>query len=247
MTDGVLLEVCVDSLESALAAEQGGAQRLELCAELGVGGVTPSAGLLAAVLEHVSLPIVVLVRPRSGDFLYTRAEVQTIERDIHAAREAGAAGIALGALTADGEIDSACTARLVECAGPLQVTFHRAFDMLRDLPAGVDQIAELGIGRILTSGGHASVPEALPVLADLVRHAAERVSIMPGGGVRPGQAAEIVARTGVHELHASASGRRPSGMHHRNPQCSLTPTPPDESVQTFTDADVVRALREAIG
>jgi len=247
MTDGVLLEVCVDSLESALAAEQGGAQRLELCAELGVGGVTPSAGLLAAVLEHVSLPVVVLVRPRSGDFLYTRAEVQTIERDIHAAREAGAAGVALGALTADGEIDRACTAHLVECAGPLQVTFHRAFDMLRDLPAGVDQIAELGIGRILTSGGRASVPDALPVLADLVRHAAGRVSIMPGGGVRPGQAAGIVARTGVHELHASASGRRPSGMRHRNPQCSLTPTPPDESVQTFTDADVVRALREAIG
>src|SRR6266404_117614 len=159
MSEGVLVEACVDSIESALAAVRGGAHGIELCANLVEGGTTPSAGTLAVCRERLDIPIHVLVRPRGGDFLYTAAEFTVMLEDIRRAKQAGAEGVVTGALRAGGEIDTDRTRELIGAARPLRVTFHRAFDVCRDPAAALEALIVLGVDRVLTSGQAATAPQ----------------------------------------------------------------------------------------
>ena len=173
----VRCEVCVEGVPGALAAAEGGAHRIELCAGLVEGGTTPSLGALGVVLERVRIDTTVLVRPRGGDFLYTPEEMEVMIRDVRSIRDAGAFGIAIGALARDGGVDEEAMAAVMEAAGPMSVTFHRAFDMARDPWRTLDTLVELGVDRILTSGLEKSVPEGTDLIRGLVSAAGGRISI----------------------------------------------------------------------
>lgn len=197
-------EVCVDSVAGVRIARDGGADRVELCSALEVGGVTPSAGLTLAAVE-VGLPVHVLVRCRPGDFVYSDDEIAVMADDVAAAVAAGAAGVVIGALTPDGEVDVVTTGRLIAVAGPASVTFHRAFDLTPDPMAALDALRALGVARVLTSGQAARALDGAPLLAALVRRSgADGPVILAGGGVRPESVGALIAGTGVTEVHFSA-------------------------------------------
>ena len=210
----VAIEAAVDSLEAALAAEAAGAHRLELCGDLGVGGVTPPPELQRAARRRVRIPCFVMARPRGGSFVYSPAEVGAMLADIAQARELGAAGIVTGALDAGGGIGVEVTRRLVAAARPLPVTFHKAFDTLADLPAALEALIGLGIDRVLTSGGAPTAFAGAPVLASLVRQAGGRITVVAGGGVAGPEAAALIETTGIAEIHArcEADGARIRGI-----------------------------------
>jgi len=208
----ILVEACVDSIESALAAARGGAQRIELCANLVEGGTTPSAGTLAICRARLDIPIFVLIRPRGGDFLYSAAELAVMLEDVRRAKQAGAQGVVVGVLRADGAIDSDRTRELVATARPLHVTFHRAFDVCRDATHALETLIGLGVERVLTSGQAATAPEGAETIAALVRQAAGRIAILPGGGVTPDNVAALVRATGVTEVHLTGAGVHRSAM-----------------------------------
>lgn len=240
------LEICTDSVAGVLAAESGGADRAELCSNLGEGGTTPSLGLLRQARRATSLPIAVLVRPRSGDFVYDEAERAILRDDVRAAKMEGADIIVTGALTPDGTIDRAATARLVEAARPLPVTFHRAFDLTRDPAEALDVLLELGIERVLTSGQAPSALEGAEVLAKLVRQAGDRLIVLAGGGVRAHNVAELVKRTGVREVHGSAFVETDSPMRYRNERVAMgSAVPRGEYRRAVTDLETVRGFRAA--
>jgi len=198
-------EVCVESADGVRAAVAAGADRVELCADLSVGGVTPSRGTIEAAVSAAGLlPVHVLIRPRVGDFVYTEAELAVMVASIGAARRAGAAGLVIGALTTDGQVDRPACEALVAVSRPASVTFHRAFDETADPLAALDQLLALGADRLLTSGRSSDALAGAGVIAELVRRSAGRLSVMPGGGVTAANAAEIVRRTGARELHFSA-------------------------------------------
>jgi copper homeostasis protein len=199
----VLVEAAVESLDAALAAADGGAHRIELCADLAQGGTTPSEQLLRDATSRLSIPIFVLVRPRPGDFVYTNAEHHVMLGQIGQAKRAGAAGIVTGALTAREEIDQLRTAELIVAARPLPVTFHRAFDACRDLSASLEQLIALGVDRLLTSGGAATAAEGAEQIRAVVAQAKGRIGILPGGGITPETAARLIRETGVREVHFS--------------------------------------------
>ncbi len=198
----MIVESCVDSLDAALASEAGGARRLELCARLDVGGTTPDPALVAAVVAAVRIPVVTMVRPRGGDFVYDTDALSAMVRDVTRMREAGAHGIVTGVLTADGTINVPLMHVLVRMAGPLPVTCHRAFDEVRDLDAALDTLIGLGVRRVLTSGGAATAEEGTDTLARLVQRAAGRLTIIAGGTVRASNVRALVDATGVAEVHA---------------------------------------------
>jgi copper homeostasis protein len=198
-----ILEICVESAERAVAAERGGADRIELCSDLSSGGVTPHADLMRAARDAIRIPIHVLIRPRSGNFVYSDAEFETIKREISVAKELGMDGIVLGLLDENGRIEKKRTTLLIKIAEPLPVTFHRAFDSCSDLAAALDAVIETGASRILTSGGKASAAEGLGCLANLVAAAGTRIVIMPGGGIRINNIEHILQTTGAREVHSS--------------------------------------------
>lgn len=215
------LEVCIDGVSSALAARNGGADRVELCANLPEGGTTPSAGMIRSVRNVFSGGLMVIIRPRGYDFLYSESEIEAMLDDIRISRRLGADGVVIGCLNTDGTVDVERCGRLIEAAGPLDITFHRAFDMSRDLGEALETILSLGVKRILTSGGKADVPAGVAVIAELVNQSAGRVSLMPGGGVTPANLVEIVATTGVREVHLSARHSVQGGMTFRNEGCYM--------------------------
>ena len=188
-------------MRSALAAQQGGAGRIELCASLNDGGITPSVGLIEAVLQEVTIPCFAMIRPRPGGFDYDETELSIMERDIEIARELGVDGLVFGVLSADQTINRAAMQRLLDAAGEMPVTCHRAFDRTPDLAAALDTLIDLGISRVLTSGGAKTALDGATTLAQLVERATGRIHILAGGGVRESNAAEIVKRTGVQEVH----------------------------------------------
>ncbi|MBQ7494323.1 MAG: copper homeostasis protein CutC [Bacteroidaceae bacterium] len=210
------LEVCCGSLASALAAVEGGADRIELCSALSLDGLTPSLGTLCVL--HRSFPdlrIHVLIRPREGEFVYTEAEVQVMEQDICNAVDAGASAIVCGALTPGGTIDLPVTTRLVQAAGGLPFTFHRAFDLVPDKTEALQQLSTLGVARILTSGGASTAEDGIAVLRQLILMSASLhhpVTIMPGGGVNRHNVKRIIKETGAMEIHGSCSISLPDGQ-----------------------------------
>ena len=198
------IEACCPDLESVRAAVKAGAGRIELCEELGIGGVTPSEALLHQALEEAgNVPVNVLIRPRGGNFVYTPDEVEQMLRSIRMCRAAGANGVVIGALLADGSVDTATVSRLVLEANGLDITFHRAFDESADLRQALEDIIGLGIKRILTSGGCPTAYLGRFVLRDLVHQAAGRITIMPGCGILPSNIDEIASITGAIEFHGS--------------------------------------------
>lgn len=197
-----LLEVCVDDVAGLEAAVQGGADRIELCSSLDIGGVTASAGLMVEA-ARLAVPVVALIRPRGGGFVYTAAEEGLMLRDIELAAEFGLAGVAIGALIDDGGLDLPLLGRLAARAEGLQLTLHRAFDLVRDQSAALEEAVELGFHRVLTSGGAPKAPAGAAQLAALVRQSRGRIRILAGSGITAGNVVELLTTTGVHEVHAS--------------------------------------------
>lgn len=198
----IFVEAAVESLDDALAAVEGGADRLELCADLGVGGLTPAPALVSSVLERVDVPVFVMIRPRAGSFVYSPPELDVMQRDIESMRELGVDGIVVGVLDARGAVDARRMAPLVAATSGLPVTFHRAFDRARDLSDALESLIDLRIERVLTSGGAQDALAGADVLSDLVQQAGDALVIMAGGGVREHNVREIVEVSGVHEVHA---------------------------------------------
>ncbi|WP_019988787.1 copper homeostasis protein CutC [Rudanella lutea] len=209
------IEICCYSLTDCHTAEQAGADRIELCGGLSDGGLTPSAGLLRLVKEHVKIPVWVMIRPRGGDFVYDDAEVAVMEADIDLARQLGADGLVLGCLQPDGSVDEALTRRLIDRGQGLPVTFHRAFDVCRDPLSALEAIIRTGAVRILTSGQQPNAPAGAALLQTLAQQAAGRIQIMAGAGVNA-QNAEQLAQTGVDALHLSGQQTTPSPMQYRS-------------------------------
>lgn len=199
----MILEVCCGDIQSALNAAQGGAQRIELCTALEADGLTPSAGLIAEARKIPGLKLHVLIRPREGNFVYSDAEYRIMQSDIEQARNLGADGVVIGALTAEGDIDTVRLQSLVQSAQGLQITFHRAFDQCRDPHKALEQIIALGCHRLLTSGQCRTAAEGLPLLRTLAEQAHGRIVIMPGAGVNADNARQILDAVGTSEIHGS--------------------------------------------
>jgi len=206
------VEICADSVESAIVAESAGAGRIELCSALVEGGVTPSAGLIESVRRNTGIKLHVLIRPRSGDFLYSDTEFSVMRRDIDMAGELGADGIVTGILNSDGTVDAERTALLAEYATPMSLTFHRAFDLCRDPKKGLEDIMAAGAARVLTSGQAKSAIEGATLIKSLIKDAAGRIIIMPGGGIDEYNIALLAVSTGALEYHLSGRRQRESEM-----------------------------------
>lgn len=239
----VLLEACVDSVESALAAETGGADRVELCEDLLEGGTTPSAGMIEVCRERLHIPIHVLVRPRGADFVYSDVEIEVMQRDIDLARRLGVAGVVLGALHPDGTIDAERTRALMGAARPMSITFHRAFDFTPDADAALDTLIRLGVERVLTSGQAPTAVEGMQTLARLVNRAEGRIVILAGGGLSEENITKVAERTGVREVHVRATALLESPASFRPRHLSLLKQPlPNEFDRAVTDPERIRRI-----
>jgi len=238
---GVLIEICVEGVDGAVAAERGGADRIELCASLLEGGITPSLGVVRAAARRVAIPLHVIVRPRGGDFLYSEAEFDSMLEDVATLRADGAAGVVVGCLTPDGAIDTARMAALVARARPLRVTCHRAFDMTADADAALEALIACGVDRVLTSGQRATAVEATATLRRLHQRAAGRIVVMGCGGLDASNIAAVRAATGLTELHFAAPRQEPSPMRYRNEGVGMGGTALErEYTLTVTDTDAIR-------
>ncbi|MCC6330128.1 MAG: copper homeostasis protein CutC [Acidobacteria bacterium] len=243
-----LIEICVDSVGSAAAAQAGGADRVELCDNLIEGGTTPSAGAIALACEKLKIPVNVIIRPRGGDFCYSDIEFEVMKRDISTAKDLGANGIVIGILLPDGRVDEARTRELIRLARPMSVTFHRAFDMTRDPFETLDSLIALGVDRILTSGQEATAAKGTDLIGRLVERAGDRISIMACGEIREENAGRIVAETGAREIHFTAFVEKESEMEYRNQRVYMGNELCPEYVNKVTDAEkiagVIRAVEE---
>ncbi len=241
------IEICIDSVRGAHAARVGGADRVELCADLLEGGTTPSAGMIVAVRQVASLQLAVMIRPRGGDFIYDEQELQVMEHDIHVARDSGADCLVFGALTPDGTVDRPACQRLLGACQGTPATFHRAFDLASDPLAALADLVDLGFHRLLTSGQQASAPQGAPLLRTLVELAGQRISIMPGGGIRPENVRDLVDQTGCPEVHLSATSWEPSPWRGSR-QIHFGPIglPPVDR-RRATSSTIVGQVREALG
>jgi len=239
----LIFEVCVDSAEAAVAAEEGGAHRVELCSDLLEGGLTPSHGTLKVARERLRIGIMAMVRPRGGDFCYTDTEFAVMREDLLAAKSLGANGVVFGLLNPDGTVDRPRTAELIALARPLPVTFHRAFDVSRNPFEALDTLVALGVERVLTSGQEPSVLEGLDLIVALVERAAGRIIVMPGGGITDRTVGRIAPVCGATELHFASLEPREGRMTHRNPRVFMGGTlRPPEYAQDVTRPGSVAAV-----
>jgi copper homeostasis protein len=231
------LEVCVDTLDGILAAKAGGASRVELCAALSEGGLTPPVGLMRAA-ARTGIPCFAMIRPRSGLFHFSAGEVAMMVDDIRAAKAAGLAGVVMGVQAPDGRLDVAVLGRLRDEAAGMGTALHRVIDVVPDPMEALDQAIALGFDRVLTSGGAQEAPDGVDVIAAMVARARGRISVMPGCGLTPGNVAGIVARTGVAEVHAACSVRVPDA------ETFSDFDPPSGRMRT--DAETVRSMVDAL-
>ncbi|MEO7103126.1 MAG: copper homeostasis protein CutC [Gemmatimonadaceae bacterium] len=236
-----VFEIAANSLGSALAAQEGGADRIELCDNITDGGTTPSYGTLVETRERVRIPIYVLIRPRAGDFCYDAGEIDAMLRDIETCVSVGCDGVVIGALDVQGDIDKVVCRALIAAAGQLGVTFHRAFDAVRDQDSALETIVELGCERVLTSGGEASALAGAKRIASFVKQADSRIDVMAGAGLDANNIREVAVRSTAREFHGSASAIRSSLMLYRN--ACLTGL---EVNWRQTDTNIVRAMVNAL-
>jgi copper homeostasis protein len=199
----VTLEICVDSADSAVAAQEGGAHRVELCSHLDVGGTTPGPETIFRTRRSITIPMHVMIRPRGGNFCYSADEIESMKKAIASAKEMFADGVVFGVLRSDGSVDAEETARLVALARPMSVTFHRAFDEASDPMQALEALASAGIDRLLTSGQQPTAMEGAGLIGQLVARSRGRVAIMAGAGIGAGNAGDIIRKTGVNEIHVA--------------------------------------------
>ena len=239
----MIFEICVDSVAGVRAAHAAGADRVELCSDLIEGGITPSRGLIRQARSIAGIKLNVMIRPRGGDFLFDADEFQIMEVDLDTAKAEGADGVVIGLLIADGSIDAERTRALIARARPLSVTFHRAFDMTPDPFQALETLIELGVDRVLTSGQEASVLEGLPLIAELVRRAGERIIVMPGGGITSRNIERIVSAARPSELHFATLEPTASDMQFRRHHVFMGgELRPPEYDRLVTSASSIRAV-----
>ncbi|MCY6356124.1 copper homeostasis protein CutC [Clostridium sp. ZS2-4] len=242
MKNNILIEVCVDSVESAIAAEKGGANRVELCTNLAEGGTTPSTGCIELVRRNIDIDLNVIVRPRGGDFCYSNFEFEVMKRDIRMAKKLGVNGVVIGILKEDGNIDIQRTKEIVELARPMSVTFHRAFDMTCDPFKALEEIIQLNIDRVLTSGHEKTAFEGEKLISRLVEKAEDNLIIMPGGGVNEENIEEIKNITGAREYHVSGRKKFESPMIHRNHKVVMGGAGLLEFERAIIDSERIKAI-----
>lgn len=241
------VEICVESIDDLLVAQRAGADCAELCTGLREGGLTPSLGMVRTALAVATLPFHVMIRPRGADFLYSELEFRSMLEDVTAMKDLGVAGIVTGCLTADGTIDEARMTALVDAAGPMTVTCHRAFDMTRDVTEAIEALVRCGVDRVLTTGQGNSAMEGLATLVKTVAAARGRIRIMACGDLDPGNIAEVYLRSRVDELHFAAPRQMPSGMRYRNTGVMMGQEAAEaEFVITVTDGATVKATIAAL-
>jgi len=247
MNKGFEIEVCVSSIEMAIEAEKGGADRIELCSALSEGGLTPFASLIEMVKERLNIKTMVMIRPRSGDFCYSYIEYESMKRDISYCKEKNVEGVVFGILNSDGTIDKERTKQLVDFAHPMKVCFHRAIDMTKDYVQSFKDILECGCDRILTSGGENLVISGLDRISQIQTQSKNRIEIMVGSGVSYQNAKEIYERTGVKHFHLSAKTTIQSKMIYRNTKISMGKgSEIEEYAIEFTDKNKIKFLREIL-
>jgi copper homeostasis protein len=243
----IQLEICTASVEDCVKAERGGADRVELNCALMLGGLTPSLGALRESRASVRLPIIAMIRPRPAGFCYSRAEFAVMQRDAETALSENADGIAFGILTAAGSVDLKRCREMVNLAAGRQTVFHRAFDVVRNPMAALEQLIDLGVTRIMTSGQEASAYNGAANIAEYIRVAAGRIEILPAGGINRFTVADVIRRTGCDQVHASLSTVSKDRSASGRPQVSFGGTvKQSEEDFTTTDADAVRKLRAAL-
>jgi copper homeostasis protein len=247
MPGRILVEACVDGVESALAAERGGADRVELCADLAQGGTTPSGAAIAVCRARLGIPVHVLVRPRGGDFHYTDLEFEVMRRDVQLAKELGAQGVVIGLLRGNATVDVERARALIEVARPLSLTFHRAFDVCRDAERALEDLMGIGADRVLTSGQAATAAEGGALIARLVRSAGGEIGIIACGGINGQNVARLVAETRVREVHLRGASLVQSDMEYRPRDVRLGAPIPENAVDWLaTDPARIRAVVTAL-
>ena len=237
------LEICCFSAESAIKAAKAGADRIELCDNYSEGGTSPSYGAVKRTLDQLEIPVNVIVRPRGGDFLYSPFEYEIVKEDVRALKELQANGVVIGFLQPNGDIDLEKTREMVELAGPMEVTFHRAFDMCRNPLKALEQLKDTGITRILTSGARYNVTEGIDLLTELVQNAGDALSIMPGCGVNVHTLPQLIEETHAREYHSASKMFEESRMTYFNPDVSMGGVDTvDEYQQVAVDEDSIKAM-----
>jgi copper homeostasis protein len=240
MEQSILLEICVFNIATAIAAANAGADRLELCENYANGGTTPSYGFLKSVREKISIPIFPMIRPRGGDYFHSADEIAIIKKDILLCKELGFDGVVFGLLNQDGTIDKDNTARLVEAAYPLEVSFHRAFDRCKDPLEALEILIEAGCTRVLTSGQEPKVTDGLGLVKKMVDQANDRIIILPGSGLNSSNVQQIIDSTGVTEVHTSARIRLPSTTLFRNEKM------PEDFDIDYVDVEEIKRIKQII-
>jgi copper homeostasis protein len=239
----LIFEVCIDSVEGAMAAEKAGAQRVELCSDLVEGGLTPSLGTIRLVRQKTTLGLNIMIRPRGGDFLYSDLEFDVMRADLLEAKAAGADAVVMGLLHPNGAIDIERTGMLIDLARPMAVTFHRAFDVSQDLSKALEELIRLGVDCVLTSGRKATALEGADCIASLVRQAAGRIQVMAGAGITAANVSQILVKTGVSAVHFSARETVESSMRFRNLECPMGKAyQPEEFSRRVTSTDKIHQV-----
>ena len=245
-TQGITIEVAAFTPCAAITAAKAGADRIELCSGYSEGGLSPSAGTIQKVRENISIPLHVMIRPRIGDFVYSSLEKEAIINDMAFCKNLGIDGIVLGALTESGKVDADFVKKVIELAHPMSVTFHRAFDITKDLFEALNELISCGVDRILTSGGKSSAIEGIETISELVKLANDKLIILPGGGINPQNIQDIVSKTGVKEIHFSAKKLVQSPMSSQT-KLSLTSSGEVSDSEWYEcEAELVRELSKKL-
>ena len=246
MNNRIKLEIVCGNIESALAAQQGGADRIELCDSLVEGGTTPSYGMIETVKGMLLIPVFVMIRPRGGDFLYSANEFEIMKRDIEICKKMKVDGVVFGILTEDGSVDKERITELVDLAKPMSVTFHRAFDMTNDAMKALEDVIDCGCERILTSGLKPSAGDGADLISQLIKQASGKIIIMPGGGIRPNNVTALITKTNPTEIHSSAKSYRASKMKVTGSEVKMGNASNEEFTISTVDVQMVRELKAAI-